>query len=157
LLDYLQGRYEHVSCERVCSGRGIPNIYAFLKDTGYAEEPTWLAEQLAAVDDPTPVIARAALDKDRPCELCVATLNTFVSILGAEAGNLALKVLSTGGVYLGGGIPHRILPALQEDERLMRSFRRKGRMSHLLAQMPVYVILNPKVALLGAACYGLEL
>jgi glucokinase len=157
LLDYLQGRYEHVSCERVCSGRGIPNIYAFLKDTGYAEEPTWLAEQLAAADDPTPVIARAALDKDRSCELCVATLNTFVSILGAEAGNLALKVLSTGGVYLGGGIPHRILPALQEDERLMRSFRQKGRMSHLLAQMPVYVILNPKVALLGAACYGLEL
>ena len=155
LLRYLQGRFGHVSYERVCSGRGLPNIYAYLKDSGYADEPDWLTEQLAAADDPTPVIVNAALDEERPCELCVATLNAFVSILGAEAGNLALKVLASGGVYLGGGIPPRILPALQQ-EWFMEAFRRKGRMSDLLARVPVHVILNPKVALLGAACYGLE-
>jgi glucokinase len=156
LLCYLQDRFEHVSYERVCSGRGLPNIYAYLKDSGYADEPTWLTEQLAAADDPTPVIVNAALNGERRCKLCVATLNAFVSILGAEAGNLALKVLATGGVYLGGGIPPRILPAL-EQERFVRAFRHKGRMSDLLAGVPVHVILNPKVALLGAACHGLEL
>jgi len=154
LLRYLHDRFEHVSYERVCSGRGLPNIYAFLKDSGYADEPAWLAEQLAAADDPTPVIVNTALARE--CELCVATLDTFVSILGAEAGNLALKVLASGGVYLGGGIPPRILPAL-EQERFMEAFRSKGRMSDLLASVPVHVILNPKAALLGAACHGLEL
>jgi glucokinase len=156
LLRYLQDRFEHVSYERVCSGRGLPNIYAYLRDSGYADEPAWLAEQLAAADDRTPVIINAALDVEGPCELCVATLNAFVSILGGEAGNLAVKVLASGGVYLGGGIPRRILPALK-DERFMQAFRRKGRMSGLLAQIPVHVILNPKVALLGAAYHGLEL
>jgi glucokinase len=156
LLRYLQDRFEHVSYERVCSGRGLPNIYAYLKDSGYADEPAWLTEQLAEADDPTPVIVNAALDSEKPCALCVAALNAFVSILGAEAGNLALKVLASGGVYLGGGIPPRILPAL-EQERFMKAFRHKGRMSDLLARMPVHVILNPKVAVLGAACHGLEL
>jgi len=156
LLRYLQGRFEHVSYERVCSGRGLPNIYAYLRDSGYADEPVWLAEQLEAVDDPSPVIVNSALRSEGRCELCDATLNTFVSILGAEAGNLALKVVATGGVYLGGGIPPRILPALRRPQ-LMEAFRRKGRMSSLLAQLPVHVILNPKVALLGAACHGLEL
>jgi len=156
LLRYLQGRFERVSYERVCSGRGLPNIYAYLKDSGYADEPAWLTEQLAAADDPTPIIVNTALDSQKGCELCVATLNAFVSILGAEAGNLALKVLASGGVYLGGGIPPRILPAL-EQQRFIEAFRRKGRMSDLLARVPVHVILNPKVALLGAACHGLEL
>ena len=155
LLRYLQARFAHVSCERVCSGIGLPNIYAYLKDSGYADEPAWLAEQLAAAGDPTPVIVNAALDGERPSELCVATLNVFVSALGAEAGNLALKVLATGGVYLGGGIPPRILPVLRQAQ-FMDTFRRKGRMSDLLARMPVHVILNPKAALLGTACYGLE-
>jgi glucokinase len=154
LLRHLQRRFDHVSCERVCSGMGLPNIYAFLRDTGYAEEPDWLVEELAAADDLTPLIVNAALDGESPCDLCIATLDTFVSTLGAEAGNLALKVLATGGVYLGGGIPPRILPALEQD-RFMEAFRRKGRMSDLLARMPVHVILNPKVALLGAACHGL--
>jgi glucokinase len=79
LLRYLQDRFEHVSYERVCSGRGLPNIYAYLRDSGYAEEPSWLAEQLAAADDPTPVIVNTALNDTRPCELCIETLNTFVS------------------------------------------------------------------------------
>jgi glucokinase len=156
LLRYLLDRFDHVSYERVCSGMGLPNIYAYLKDSGYAEEPPWLARELAAADDPTPVIVNAALDSKRPCELCVATLNVFVSILGAEAGNLALKVLATGGVYVGGGIPPRILSTLERGP-FMESFRSKGRFSDLMSRMPVHVILNPKVALLGAACHGLGL
>ncbi len=155
LLRYLLDCFGHVSYERVCSGRGLPNIYDFLKDSGYAQEPAWLAEQLARADDPNPVIVEAALAGERQCELCVATLETFVSILGTEAGNMALNVLATGGVYLGGGIPPRILPAL-EDARFLEEFQAKGRMSDLMAKIPVHVILNPKVALMGAACHGLE-
>jgi glucokinase len=154
LLAYLLDRFDHVSFEQVCSGRGLPNIYAYLKDGGYAGEPGWLAEQLATARDPNPVIVQAALSGKS--ELCVATLDTFVSILAAEASNLALKVLATGGIYLGGGIPPRILPAL-EGPRFMRAFTNKGRFSDLLARVPVHVILNPKSALLGAACHGLEL
>jgi glucokinase len=154
LLRYLQDRLGHVSYERVCAGQGIVNIYAFLRDSGY-EEPAWLAERLAAADDPAPVIANAALD-EYACEICSAALDVFVSILGAEAGNLALKVLATGGVYLGGGIPPRILPLLKRDG-FMEAFRYKGRFADLLACVPVHVILNPKAALLGAACHVLEL
>ena len=156
LLRHLLARFDHVSCERVCSGLGLPNIYAYLRDSGRADEPAWLAEQLAAAEDPTPIIASVALDEERSCELCTATLDSFVSILAAEAGNLALKVLATGGVYLVGGIPPRILPALKQ-ERFMLAFQRKGRLSDLMARIPVHVILNSKAALLGAACHGLKL
>ncbi len=156
LLRYLQGRFGRVSYERVCAGPGLLNIYAYLKDSRYAQESAWLAEQLTAADDPTPVIANAALHEEKPCTLCAATLKVFVSILGAEAGNLALKVLATGGLYLGGGVPPHILPAL-EEVRFMEAFQNKGRMSDLLARVPVHVILNPRTALLGAASYGLEL
>jgi len=154
LLRYLQDRLGHVSYERVCSGSGIPNIYDFLKTSGHGHEPQWLAEKLAAADDPTPVIANAALS-EKPPEICLATLNSFISILGSEAGNLALKLMATGGVYLGGGIPPRILPLLKAP-RFMKSFAHKGRLSGLLVDIPVHVIRNPKVALLGAACHGLE-
>jgi len=157
LLRYVQERYKHVSFERVCSGKGLPNIYGYLKESGYAEEPQWLAEQLAAADDRAPIIVKAALESDKNAtgDICVATLNAFVSILGAEAGNLALKVLATGGVYLGGGIPPRILPYL-EDERFLQAFRQKGRFTDMLTRVPLHVILNDKVALLGAACHGFE-
>jgi len=156
LLHYLFGRFEHVSSERVCSGSGIPNIYAYLRDSGRATEPAWLAQEIADAPDPTPVIVQAALDESRPSELCFATLQTFVSILGAEAGNLALKVLATGGVYLGGGIPPRLVRLL-EAPGFLEAFRGKGRMAHLLDRVPVHVILNPKAALLGAACFGFGL
>ena len=155
LLQYLRKQYKHVSCERVCSGSGIPNIYAFLRDSGYAPEPEWLAEELSKAEDPTPVIVMAALDEKVDCEICRLTLSTFVSILGAESGNLALKVLSTGGLYLGGGIPPRILNALEGDN-FRKSFLGKGRMKRLLKPIPVNVITNRKVALVGAAFYGLE-
>ena len=155
LLAYLQEKMVHISVERVCSGIGIPNLYAFLRDSGAADEPEWLAAELQLAADPTPVIVQAALDTSRRCPLCEETLTLFVSILASEAGNLALKILSTGGVYLGGGIPPRILPALR-PEPFMAAFSAKGRMDDLLHVMPVQVILNPRAALLGAAYHGLE-
>jgi glucokinase len=153
LLNYLMPRLGHVSYERVCSGSGMPNLYAFFKDSRRYPEPDWLKAELAQAADPTPVIVRAALEKR--AEICVATLDQFVAILGNEAGNLALKVLSTGGIYLGGGIPPRILPFLKKDH-FMKAFKHKGRFSGALARVPVHVILNPDLALIGAACLGFE-
>lgn len=158
LLSYMRTQlgHGHVSFERVCSGLGIPNIYYYLKHSGHAEEPAWLAAALADAADPTPVIMDSATGKTQPCELTTTTLATFISILGAEAGNLALKVFSTAGVYLGGGIPPRLLAALEEPA-FLEAFRRKGRFRELLTEIPVHVILNPKSALLGAASYGLAM
>jgi glucokinase len=157
LLRYMLRLYDHVSYEKVCSGLGIRNLYFFLKNTGYAPEPPWLAKQLLECSDATPLIVAAALNHDQqPCELAVAALRLFVSILWAEAGNLALKLMSTGGVYLGGGIPRRILPWL-EHKYFMQSFLHKGRFSTVLIRLPVHVILNRNAALLGVACLGLEL
>lgn len=153
LLRHLLPRFGHVSYERVCSGRGLPNIYTFLKDAGYAEEPAWLTRRLETEDDPTPVIVEAALG-EAPCALCTGTLNTFVSILGAEAANLALKVLATGGVYVAGGIPRHILPALKHGG-FMEAFRRKGRLAGLLDGIPVHIVLSAAVGLMGAAALGL--
>ncbi len=154
LLRYLMGKFGHVSYERVCSGKGLPNIYAFLKKQRFAEESPEMKKALRKAADPTPVIVQKAMDGE--CDLSIATLNTFVSILGSEAGNLALKVMATGGVYLGGGIPPKILAKLK-DGTFMASFVNKGRFADLLAQIPVYVILNDRTALFGAACYGLGL
>jgi glucokinase len=156
LLRYIHGRFGHVSSERVCSGIGIPNIYDYLREGAVAAESPEVAAALARADDRTRVIIEAALDPRAPSPLCRATLDMFVSILGAEAGNLALKVLATGGVYLAGGIPAHILPALASPE-FLRAIRAKGRFADLLAQVPVHVIVNPRVALLGAASYGLDL
>jgi glucokinase len=156
LLSYLnQQGYSHVSYERVCSGGlGVPHLYAYLKSIGYAEEPAWLAEELAADKDPTPIILSAAHDQRGPCKLASAVLDLFVAILGAEAGNLALKVLPRGGIYLGGGIPPRILTDLQKPI-FLEALQSKGRFHDLLVKMPVQVILNSKGGLLGAAAYGL--
>lgn len=154
LLEHLLERFERVSYERVLAGPGIANIYGYLKKTGYATEPGWFAEELEAASDPTPVIANHALSSDRPCPLCTATMDAYAAMLGTEAGNLALKVQATGGVYLGGGIPPRILPVLEKPD-FMDRFQDKGRMSFLMEAMPVHVILNPRVALLGAASHCL--
>jgi glucokinase len=153
MLRFLLNRFHHVSYERVCSGIGIPNIYAFYKETGRYPEPAWLTETLAKAEDITPLVVQNALSGDG-CEICVRTLEMFVSVLGAEASNMALKVLATGGIYLGGGIPPRILPALSNGH-FMDAFLDKGRFADLLQNVPVHVILNPKVALMGAASYGL--
>lgn len=155
VLGYLQPRYGHVSIERVCSGDGLPNIYDYLRDSGFAPETPSIAAQLATAKDRTPIIAQGGLAAAYPCPLCAATLNTFISILACEAGNMALKVLSTGGVYLAGGMPRRLKPLL-EGGGFMEAFGRKGRLNSVLAQMPVHVITYDKVALVGAASYGLQ-
>lgn len=154
LLEYLREQFDHVSYERVCSGMGISNIYDYLRASGYADEPAWMSERLEGVKDKTPLIVETALDSEKECALCSRTLEMFLSILGAEAGNLVLKLMATGGVYLGGGIPPRILSALKEDT-FMEGFLNKGRMNYVVKKIPVHVILTPKAALWGAAYYGL--
>lgn len=156
LFKFFQKRYGHVSYDRICSGRGLPLIYDFCKSEGGITEPDWLAEELAAAEDRAPVIVKGALAETMPCEICRQALTIFVSILGAEAGNLALKGLTTGGMFLGGGIPPKILEFIKK-QAFMHSFTGKGRMSYLLQDIPVRVILNPKAALVGAAAHGLGL
>lgn len=155
LLEYLLERFDHASYERVCSGIGLPHIYGYLRQTGTYEEPPELAVALETAEDPTPTITECAMRSPVPAPICVAALEMFTDLLAAEAANLALKVFATGGVYLGGGIPPRILPYL-ESTVFSESFVDKGRMSELLGRIPVHVILNSKAALLGAACYGLK-
>jgi glucokinase len=155
LCVHLLGRFGHVSVERVCSGPGLLNIYQYLRDAGHAPESAELARGLAGGKDEPRLICDAALRRPNPDSLSRAALELLVSILGAEAGNLALKVLSTGGLYLAGGIPPRILPALG-DGRFMRAFVAKGRMGDMLARVPVHVV-TLRAALLGAALRGLEL
>ena len=154
LLRYLQERYGHVSYERICAGIGIPNIYSYLKEVGYAKELPAITEQLATATDWTPIIIQAALSPSEPSELCHATMDIFVSVLGAEASNMALKIMATGGLYLGGGIPPRILPLLSGGA-FIQSFLDKGRFADILSQTPVHVILNSKTGLLGAASHVL--
>ncbi len=133
LREFLAARYDHVSYERVCSGPGLVNIYAFLAGGCPLTAPEISTRALAGTD----ATAAAALD-------------VFVEIYGAESGNLALKLMATGGVYLGGGIAPRILTKL-EDGAFMRAFTAKGRFADLLAGIPVRVILNDRTALMGAA------
>jgi len=147
LWQYLHRRIGHVSVERVLSGPGLFMIYCWLKHTGQFAEPAWLAQRIKEGDPPR-VISEAALAEKEP--LCLKTLDLFVSILGAAAGNLALTGLTKGGICLGGGICPKILPKLKED-RFMRAFTDKGRFKELLQEIPVQVILNDKAALLGAA------
>lgn len=151
LLRFLLNEFDRVSYERVACGPGLHNIYRFLRDRSGAPEPSWLTEAMAA-GDPSAAISRAGVEqKDNVCEKSLAM---FVSSYGAEAGNLALKLLATGGVYVGGGIAPKILPQLQ-DGSFVRSFVRKGRYESLMHAIPVYVILNDQTALLGAAHFAL--
>ena len=151
LLRFLKQKYNgRVSYERVVAGMGITNIYDFLRDVRGMEEPAWLRDRLAS-EDPNAVITELALAAKS--ELCEKTLDMYVSAYGAEAGNLALKILSVGGLYLGGGIAPKILDKLK-DGTFMRAFTDKGRLSQLLINMPVRVILESRAALLGAAAYA---
>lgn len=155
LLLHLWSTSGHVSYERVCSGIGMPNLYAFLRDGEGLEEPAWLAEALTRCTDPTPLIVQAGLDASRPCPLCQQAIALFVRILGAEAGNLGLRYLAAGGVYIGGGMPAHLLPALT-DGRLLEAFLDKGRLRFLVEAIPLYLIMRPKVGLFGAACAALQ-
>lgn len=150
LLRYLRNRFGQVSWEHVLSGPGFYHIYQFLRDTGRGEEPKWLTEEFQRVDPPI-AITRAGLANN--CELCVQTLDLFVSYYGAEAANLALKFFATGGLYVGGGIAPKIISRI-DDGAFMRSFIGRGRMKDLLASIRVRVIMNDKTALIGAARYA---
>lgn len=147
LLKFLRGQYGHVSIERVVSGMGIHNIYNYLKSEGKYKEPAWLAKKIKN-EDPARVINESASEKGQ--RLCMKTIDTFLSILGAAAGNLALTGLTKGGVYVGGGIPPKMLWRFKEDI-FMNAFKNKGRFSGLMEKIPVNIILNSKAALLGAA------
>ena len=147
LMEFLRTKYGHVSTERVVSGMGIVSIYEFLRDTNREEAPAWLRDAIKA-GDAAAVISQAAMEHRAP--ICEETMQVFVSAYGAEAGNLALRILATGGVYVGGGIAPKILPILKE-KTFISSFAQKGRMKDLVMSMPVKVILNDRTALVGAA------
>jgi len=152
LLQYLQQQYDHVSWERVVSGMGLRDLYQFLCQYRQCVAPAWLAEEMRE-GDAGEVISKAALNERD--EICVETLNCFVKLYGAEAGNLALKTMSRGGLYIGGGIAPKILPMLKQGG-FIDAFLNKGRMRSLLEAMPVNVILNDRAALIGAALYGAQ-
>jgi glucokinase len=147
LLRALRLRHGHVSWERVVSGPGLATLYRFERALSGVPEPEWLSREIAAGGDPAPVVSRAALAETDP--VCQRTLHRFVSLFGAEAGNLALKALATGGVWVGGGIAPKILPLLRDG--FFTAFTAKGRFAPLLARIPIRVVLNDSCALLGAA------
>ena len=153
LLTFLRREYGSVSFERVVSGMGIANIYRFLRDTGRGVETPTVASEIMEQD------AAAVIDKhasDGSCPLCRSTMDLFVRALGAEASNLALKTMATGGVFLGGGIPPKILPLLRRP-LFLESFLNKGRLRPLLETMPINVVLNDETALLGSAKNALRM
>jgi glucokinase len=153
LLRYLQQQYQHVSWERVVSGMGLLSIYEYICQYRHTDSPQWLQEEMCK-GDAAAAISTAALSRRDEC--CIETLSLFVSLYAAEAGNLALKLMSRGGLYLGGGIAPKILPLLQ-DAGFLDAFLNKGRMRPLLEAMPVKVILNDRTALLGAALRASQL
>ena len=135
------------------SGPGFFNVYSFFRDTGHAPEPDWLAERLRA-GDPSAVVAEVGLAGQD--ENCVATLDLFATIYGAEAGNLALKALAVGGVFVAGGIAPKILPALTRNDAFLKGFFAKGRFTDLMKNLHVSIALNPRAPLIGAAHYAIE-
>ena len=152
LLENLWREHKHVSVERACSGIGLSKIHRFLvTEEGWAEDSAVGAE-IAAAADPTPVVVQAALEgRSAVCHEAVALL---CDILAAEAGNLALRLLSTGGIFLGGGIPPRVLPFLRAS-RFHEAFLAKGRFSPFLERVPVLVVVSPQAVLWGAALRGM--
>jgi glucokinase len=151
LLNYLRTTlHGRVSFERVVSGLGIKNVYEFLRDSEKMEEPDWLRKRMAG-EDPNVVIGQCG--EDGSSDICAETLSMFAAAFGAEAGNVALKVLAMGGMYLGGGIAPKILKTMQKGE-FVEAFLDKGRMSPLLETIPVRIILDETCALLGAAAFA---
>lgn len=155
LLRYLQERLgPHISYERVLSGPGLLNIYDFLRDRNYAPEPAWLQQRLAAAADRSAAISQAGLDGEAP--LCEMALEMFAALYGAEAGNLALRTLAVGGIYVGGGIAPKLIAVLRKGG-FISSFVAKGRFEPFLRRLPVEVALTPEAGLIGAARYALSL
>ncbi len=154
LLRYLMARRGHVSYEAVCSGVGVPNLYEFLGARGGDDEPPEVMAQLAAAADRTRAIVALGMDPAHPSARCQDTVELFIRILGSEAGNLALKVMARGGIYLAGGLAHAVMPQLGAGPFVER-IRAKGRLSPVLTDVPVHV-LPSEVGLAGAALAGLQ-
>ena len=162
LLKYLRTKFnvEHISVERVVSGQGITSIYQFLRDSNFAPESSEIREKIRTWEqetkkniDPAAIISQAAFKQsDRLCE---KTMEIFIEAYGTETGNLALKLLSYGGIYIAGGIAAKILPLMQ-DGRFLNAFKDKGRVSPLIQEIPVHIVLNPQVGLVGSVLYGLQ-
>ncbi|HEX4155755.1 MAG TPA: glucokinase [Acidobacteriaceae bacterium] len=151
LLQYLRKKLNgRVSYERVIAGIGIRSVYEFLRDDQKLEEPQWLRDRIAG-EDPNAVISQCAEDGSSP--LCLETMKIVSAVYGSETGNIALKVLATGGMYVGGGIAPKMLKLL-ESGGFIEAFLDKGRLSPLLQTIPVRVILDDTCALLGAAAYA---
>jgi glucokinase len=155
LLEFMRQRLDHVSYEHVCSGVGIPHVYDFFRDREKTPESPETAERIASAGDRTKAIIQSALDPAAPSQRCMAAIETVVSIMGSEAGNLALKVMAVGGVYLAGGIPNHVVPVLKSP-RFLQSFRSKGRFSEMMSRIPVHLMISKVVGIAGAAAYGLR-
>ncbi len=147
LLQYLQKSHTHISWERIVSGMGIVSLYEFLREYRQLPAPVWLKTELQTGDAAAVISTAASTRRD---EICIETMRLFVCLYGAEAANLALKVMSRGGLYLGGGIAPKILPLLQSPD-FLNAFLNKGRMRPLLEAMPIKIILNDRAALYGPA------
>jgi|GraSoiStandDraft_44_1057316.scaffolds.fasta_scaffold42380_2 glucokinase len=152
LLSYLQKKYGRISCERLLSGPGIKNIYDFLRDTKRAEEPQALKDQIAGTPDAPALISKLAAAGTTP--ICDQTMSIFVSIYGAETGNVALNFLSTGGIYIGGSVAAKNVSKMK-DPIFMQSFLDKGRLVPLMKEIPVSIVLNDDAGMIGAARYTL--
>jgi glucokinase len=150
LFYYLQKQFGHVSWERVVSGMGIKNIFHFLTESEQEQIPEWLSARFPDAD-PAAVISQAAMRHEDP--VCTETMDLFVRYMATEAASLVLKLMATGGLYLAGGIPPKILPLLQSDN-WSKNFDNNGRMHDLSDRVPIHVVLNDKMALQGAAYYG---
>jgi glucokinase len=150
LLVFLRKERGHVSWERVLSGMGMANLYRFFRQRSGEPEPAWLTEQLRT-GDLGAVVSQAGLAGRDP--VCADTVDCFIRNYGAETGNLALKMLALGGVYIGGGIAPKMMSKMRSP-LFLDAFYHKGRLSPLLRATPVYVIMNDKTALQGAAWFA---
>jgi glucokinase len=154
LLQYLRKKFGHASYELVCSGIGIFNTWKYFHESENLTHPS-IELQISKADDPTPIIVHEMMKEGNTCQACNRSLDTFVSVLGAESGNLALRFLARNGVYIDGGLPKLMLPALT-NARFIEAYLNKGRMSKLVSQFPVIVVLTHRSVLLGAAHYALD-